>query len=61
MSNMVTLDDEIDADDPTLPYRTQIMAAVTRIDDALRTTAVRELMSTDEFQDVLLDLRSLLA
>lgn len=56
---MVDLDDSID--DPTLAYRAQIIAAVARIDEALPGTTTRELISGDEVQSLLLDLRLLLA
>lgn len=56
---MVSLDDEVD--DPTFAYRAQIVAVVARIDEALPTLASRELVSTDEVSDLLLDLRLLLA
>jgi hypothetical protein len=55
---MVSLDDAVD--DPTLPYRAQIVAVVDRIDRALPTLTGRELVSSDEMADLLLDLRLLL-
>lgn len=57
---MVGLDDAVD-DDPTLAYRVQIIAVVGRIDEYLPSTGTRDLISASEVQDLLLDLRSLLA
>lgn len=56
---VVDLDDAID--DPTLPYRAQIVAVVALIDDALPGTATRTIVPSDEMRDLLLDMRLLLA